>query len=165
MGYTIGEDGLLDFSDCCTDEEKIRQSWDYFATNLQNVEIHAFDGKIVRGFTRTSFNHIVSGSSNKYDTALAHDIPFVEERAKRLPLIKKIITGAVKSKVYRELRANGRKSIVRRSLTIIEIEHRYFVVVLDEGPVNYRIRTAFPTNKNYFDRCIRGKGTNAGTWG
>lgn len=165
MGYTIGEDGLLDFSSCETDEEKLDQCWDYFVKNLSDVEVVAFDGKLVRGFTEFSFNHIVSGSSNKYDTALDHDIDFVEKRAARLPLIAKVIRGELKSRVYRVSHRCGKKTSVRRILTVIEVEHEYYVVVLDEVKDIYKIRTAFPSSKSYYEQCIRGQGTNAGIWG
>ena len=65
MAYTIGDDGLLDFSGCSNDEEKLDQFLVFFFFNLSDVEVIAFDGKLVRGFTEVSFSHIVSGSSNK----------------------------------------------------------------------------------------------------
>ncbi|WP_322354401.1 hypothetical protein [Paratractidigestivibacter sp.] len=164
MGYKMGADGLLDFSDCENDGEKLDQCWDYFVENLSNVEVVAFDDKLVRGFTEVSFEHIVSGSSNKFDAVLDHDIPFVECRAARLPLIAKVIKGELKSQVYRMSYRRGKKTTVRRVLTVIEIEHEYYVVVLDEAKDIYRIRTAFPASKGYYDRCIRGQGTNAGIW-
>lgn len=165
MAYEIGEDGLLDFSGCANDEEKRDQCWEYFIENLSDVEVIAFDGKLVRGFTEFSFNHIVSGSSNKYDTALDHDIAFVEKRAARLPLIAKVLKGELKSRVYRMSHRRGKKTSVRRVLTVIEVEHQYYVVVLDEVKDIYKIRTAFPATKSYYEQRIRGQGTNAGTWG
>lgn len=165
MAYEIGEDGLLDFSGCANDEEKLDQCWEYFIENLSDVEVIAFDGKLVRGFTEFSFNHIVSGSSNKYDTALDHDIDFVEKRAVRLPLIAKVLKGELKSRVYRMSHRRGKKTNVRRVLTVIEVEHQYYVVVLDEVKDIYKIRTAFPASKSYYEQRIRGQGTNAGTWG
>ena len=133
--------------------------------NLSDVEVIAFDGKLVRGFTEFSFNHIVSGSSNKYDTALDHDIDFVEKRAARLPLIAKVLKGELRCRVYRMSRSSGKRTSVRRVLTVIEVEHQYYVVVLDEVKEIYKIRTAFPATKSYYEQCIRGQGTNAGTWG
>lgn len=165
MAYKIGEDGLLDFSGCANDEEKLDRCWEYFVENLSEVEVIAFDGKLVRGFTEFSFNHIVSGSSNKYDTTLDHDIEFVEKRAARLPLIAKVLKGELKSRIYRMSHRRGKKTGVRRVLTVIEVEHQYYVVVLDEVKDIYRIRTAFPATKSYYEQCIRGQGTNAGTWG
>lgn len=165
MAYKIVEDGLLDFTGCETDEEKLDQCWDYFVENLSDAEVVAFDGKLVRGFTEFSFNHIVSGSSNKYDATLGHDIEFVERRAARLPLIAKVIRGELKSRVYRMSHKRGKKTGVRRVLTVIEAEHEYYVVVLDEAKDIYRIRTAFPANKSYYESRIRGQGTNAGIWG
>ena len=129
------------------------------------VGIVAYDGKLVRGFTEFSFNHIVSGSSNKYDTALDHDIDFVEKRAVRLPLIAKVLKGDLKSRIYRMSHRRGKKTSVRRVLTVIEVKHQYYVVVLDEVNDIYKIRTAFPATKSYYEQCIRGQGTNAGTWG
>lgn len=165
MSYKIGEDGLLDFSDCANDEEKLDQCWEYFVENLSDVEVIAFDGRLVRGFTEFSFNHIVTGSSNKYDTALDYDIDFVEKRAARLPLIAKVLKGELKSRVYRMSHRCGKRASVRRVFTVIEMEHQYYVVVLDEVKGIYKIRTAFPATKNYYEQCIRGQGTNAGTWG
>lgn len=164
MAYFIDKEGYLDFSSCVSDEEKIDQCWDYFQNNLADAEITAFDGKRVRGFTRFSFEHIISGSSNKYDTALEHDIDFVEKRAKCLPLIKEVITGRLPSQTYRvSVRRSGKQS-VRRILTVLEIAHQYYVVVLDEVRDQYRIRTAFPSNEQYYRQRIRGQGTNAGKW-
>ena len=165
MAYKIGEDGLLDFSGCANDEEKLDQCWEYFAENLSDAEVIAFDGKLVRGFTELSFNHIVSGSSNKYDTALDHDIDFMEKRAARLPLIANVLKGELKSRVYRMSHRRGKKTSVRRVLTVIEVEHQYYVVVLDEVKDIYKIRTAFPATKSYYEQCIRSQGTNAGIWG
>lgn len=54
---------------------------------------------------------------------------------------------------------------MRRVLTVIEVEHQHCVVVLDEVKDIYKIRTAFPATKNYYEQCIRSQGTNAGTWG
>ncbi len=93
MAYKIDEDSLLDFSSCANDEEKLDQCWEYFIENLSDVKVIALDGKLVRGFTGFSFIHIVSGCSNKYGTALDHDISFVEKRAARLPLIAKVLRG------------------------------------------------------------------------
>lgn len=127
--------------------------------------ITTFDGKLVRGFTEFSFNHIVSGSSNKYDTALDHDIDFVEKRAAQLPLMAEVLKGELKSRVYRMSHRRGKKRSVRRVLTVIELEHQHLVVVLDEVKEIDKIRTAFPATKSYYERCLRGQGTNAGTWG
>ena len=102
---------------------------------------------------------------NKYDTALDHDIDFVEKRAARLPLIAKVLKGELKSRVYRMSHRRGKRASVRRVLTVIEMEHQYYVVVLDEVKGIYKIRTAFPATKNYYEQCIRGQGTNAGAWG
>lgn len=165
MAYTIGEDGLLNFSGCQSDDEKLDQCWDYFVENLSNEEVRAFDGKLVRGFTEFSFNHIVSGSKNKYDTALDHDTAFVEKRAARLPLISKVLKGELKSRVCRMSHKRGGKTGVRRILTVIEIEFQYYIVVLDEVGDVYKIRTAFPATKDYYEQCVRGQGTNAGIWG
>lgn len=165
MAYTLGDDGLLDFSGCSNDEEKLDQCWDYFVENLSDVEVIAFDGKLVRGFTEVSFSHIVSGSSNKYDTALGHDIDFVERRARCLPLIGKVIRGEIESRCYRVSERRGKKLSVRRVLTVIEVEHEYYVVVMAEVQNRYAILTAYPSSKSYYDRCIRGQGTNMGVWG
>ena len=91
MAYTIGEDGLLDFSGCESDDEKLDQYWDYYLEHLNEPEIVAFDGKTVRGFTEWAFDHIVSRSSNKWDTALRHDIEFVERRTRCLRRFSYII--------------------------------------------------------------------------
>lgn len=80
MAHTTGGDGLPGFSGYESDEEKLDQCWDYFCEQLGDIEVRAFDGKLVRGFTEVSFEHIVSGSSNKWDTARGHDIGFVERR-------------------------------------------------------------------------------------
>ena len=165
MTYKIGEDGLLDFSDCEDDKEKLGQCWDYFVKNLSDVEVIAFDGKVVRGFTEVSFSHIVSGSSNKYDAALGHDIDFVERRARCLPLIAKVIRGEIKARCYRVSKRRGNKLSVRRILAVIEAEHAYYVVVMAEVQNRDAILTAFPSNKTYYDHCIRGQGAYAGIWG
>lgn len=107
MAYTIGGDGLLDFSGCESDDEKLDQCWDYYLEHLNEPEIVAFDGKTVRGFTEWAFDHTVSRSSNKWDTALRHDIEFVERRARCLPLIGQVIRGEIKA------RALGRRDRTR----------------------------------------------------
>ena len=56
----------------------------------------------------------------------------------------------------------GKRTSVRRVLTVIEVEHQYYVVVLDELNDIYKSRTAFPATKSYFEQCIRDQGTNAG---
>jgi hypothetical protein len=165
MPYTIGGDGLLDFSCCESDEEKKLQAWDYFCENLSDVEVIAWDGKLVRGFTEVSFKHIISGSSNKWDTAMGHDIDFVESRARCLPLIGKVIRGEIKSRCWRLFMRRGKKSGARKILTVIEVEHEYFVVVLAEVKERYAILTAFPANKEYYNQRIKGQGVNAGVWG
>lgn len=165
MSYTIGEDGLLDFSGCKNDEEKMNQAWDYFCENLSDVEVVAFDGKLVRGFTEVSFSHIISGSSNKWDTAMGHDIDFVEDRARCLPLIEKVIHGEIRARCWRVSQRHGKKISTRKILAVIEVKHEYFVVVLAEVKDRYAILTAFPSNKEYYDRCIKGQGVNIGVWG
>ncbi len=165
MAYTIGPDGYLDFSKCANDDEKVEQCWEYYRENLADVDIVAADGKTVRGFTEETFTHIISGSSNRFDPALNHDIDFVERRARALPLIAKTISGALKSKVYRVSHSRRGKTVVRRNLVVIEVDYEYFVVVLDELKGRYRIRTAFPSNEGYVDRRIRALGTSVGVWG
>ena len=59
----------------------------------------------------------------------------------------------------------GKKTSVRRVLTVIELEHQYYVVVLDEVKDIYKISTAFPAIKSYYEQRIRGQGANAGAWG
>ena len=165
MSYTIGSDGYLDFSKCSNDSEKIDQCWEFYRKNLADTCIVAADGKTVRGFTEETFTHIISGSSNRYDPTMEHDIDFVECRARALPVIAKAITGAVQSRVYRVPHYRGGKTVVRRNLVVIEIGFEYFVVVMDELEEKYRIRTAFPSNKDYVDKRIRAIGVNVGTWG
>jgi hypothetical protein len=165
MAYTIGADGLLDFSDCESDEEKEQQAWDYYCENLGDVEVVACDGKLVRGFTEVTFNHIISGSSNRWDTALGHDIPFVEKRARHLPLIGKVIRGEIRACCWRVAKRNGGRASMRKVLTVVEVEHEYFVVVLAEVKDRYAFLTAYPSNKEYCDQCIRSVGVNLGIWG
>lgn len=165
MPYTIGDDGLLDFSDCENDEEKEEQAWDYFCENLSNVEVIACDGRLVRGFTEKTFDHIVSGSSNRWDSALGHDIPFVEKRARHLPLIGKVLRGEIHARCWRIAKGSGRKNNVRKILTVIEMEHEYFMVVLAEVGDRYAILTAYPSSKEYYEQCARNRGTNLGIWG
>ena len=165
MAYTIGEDGLLDFSGCESDDEKLDQCWDYYLEHLNEPEIVAFDGKTVRGFTEWAFDHIVSRSSNKWDTALRHDIEFAERRARCLPLIGQVIRGEIKSRCWRVSTRRGKRRAIRRVLSVVEIEHEYFIVVLEENGDAYRFRTAFPSNKEYYDHRVRDQGVNSGIWG
>lgn len=165
MPYTIGPDGYLDFSRCTNDDEKIDQCWDYYREHLADVDIVAADGKSVRGFTEETFTHIISGSSNRFDPALDHDIDFVEHRARALPLIAKAISGALTSRVYRISHDRYGKTVVRRNLVVIEVGYEYFVVVLDELKGKYRIRTAFPSSEDYVNKRIRALGISAGIWG
>ncbi len=108
---------------------------------------------------------VVSGSSNKYDAALGHDIDFVERRARCLPLIAKVIRGEIKARCFRVSKRRGKKLSVRRVLAVIEAEHAYYVMVMAEVQNHYAILTAFPSNKTYYDHCIRGQGAYAGIWG
>ena len=39
MAYTTSGDGLLDFSGCESDEEKLDQCWDYFCEQLGDIEV------------------------------------------------------------------------------------------------------------------------------
>ena len=165
MSYTIGSDGYLDFSKCSNDNEKIDQCWEYYRENLADACIVAADGKTVRGFTEETFTHIISGSPNRYDPAMGHDIDFVEHRARALPVIAKAISGTVQSSVFRVTHKRGGKMVVRRNLIVIETGFEYFVVVMDELKDKYRIRTAFPSNKGYVDKRIKSIGVNVGTWG
>lgn len=165
MSYTIGPDGYLDFSKCSDDNEKINQCWEFYRENLADASVVAADGKTVRGFTEETFTHIISGSSNRYDPALGHDVDFVEYRARALPVIAKAISGTVQSRVYRVSHNRSGKTVVRRNLVVIEIGFEYFVVVMDELKDKYRIRTAFPSNKAYVDKRIRAIGVNVATWG
>ena len=165
MSYTIGDDGLLDFSSCKSDKEKKEQAWEYFCENLSNTEVIAWDGRRVRGFTEVSYEHIISGSSNRWDTAMGHDIDFVERRARCLPLIGKVIRGEIKSRCWRVSMQRGKKVSPRKILTVIEMERDYFVVVLTEVKDRYAILTAYPTNKEYYNQRIKGRGVNEGIWG
>lgn len=165
MPYTIGNDGLLDFSGCESDEEKRGRAWDYFCENLSSVEVIAWDGKLVRGFTDVAFDHIVSGSSNRWDTAKGHDIAFVEKRARCLPLIGKVIRGEIRSRCWRISMRRGNNNSMRKILAVIEIEYEYFVVVLAEVGDRYAILTAYPSNKEYYDQRIKNRGVNSGVWG
>lgn len=160
MSYQIGGDGLLDFSLCASDEEKMNQCWEYFLEHLSNTRVVAFDGCLVRGFTRVSFTHIVSGSSNNYDPSLGHDIPFVEQRARCLPLIGKVIRGEIPSRAYTEIR----RGKTRRVLAVIEYQGMSYVVVMDVVGDQYRIRTAFPPDVTYIERCIVEKSEYVGEW-
>lgn len=165
MPYTIGDDGLLDFSECSDDVEKDQQAWDYFCENLSDAEVVAWDGKLVRGFTEKTFDHIVSGSTNRWDAARGHDIPFVEKRARCIPLIGKVIRGEIQSRCWRILMHRGKKSNPRKILTVIEIEREYFVVVLNEVKDRYAIVTAYPSDEQYYKQRIQNQGTNLGLWG
>lgn len=165
MAYSIGSNDLLDFSGCADDDEKESQCWSYYQENLSDVTVFAFDGKLVRGFTRGTFAHIICGSSNRFDPAIGHDIKFSEKRAKCLPLIKKVLSGEIETQVWRTLQVKGKKRQTRRVLTVIEAEHKYYVVVLDEVGERYNLRRAYPTSEEHYKRCIYGKGTNCGHWG
>lgn len=165
MPYTIGDDGLLDFSGCVDDEEKERQAWDYFCENLNQERIIAWDGRLIRGFNEWAFDHIVTSSSNKWDTARGHDAGFSESRARCLPLIPRVARGELEAHTYRVMRQRGKNRIIRRVLSVIEVEHEYFIVVLEENGDRYRFRTAFPSNKEYYERCVRNDGTYLGIWG
>ena len=76
-----------------------------------------------------------------------------------------MIRGEIKSRCYRVSERRGKKLSVRRVLTVIEVEHEYYVVVMAEVQNRYAILTAYSSSKSYYDRCIRGQGTNMGVWG
>lgn len=165
MAYTIGGDGLLDFSGCGSEEEMKRQAWDYYYEHLNQPRIVAWDNKLVRGFNKWAFDHVVTSSTNKWDVTRGHDGGFSERRASCLPLIPRVVEGDLQSRSYRVLRRRGKRNVIRRVLSVIEIEHEYFIVVLEEDGDRYRFRTAFPSNKEYFQQCVRNDGTYCGIWG
>ena len=59
----------------------------------------------------------------------------------------------------------GKKLTTRKILTVIEIEHEYFVVVMAEVKDRYAILTAYPSNREHYDHCIKSHGVNMGIWG
>ena len=117
MAYKLGKDGLLDFSGCETVDEKIEECWDYYQKNLGQPEIVAYDGKLVRGFTEWTFEHVITASTNKWDTALGHDAGFSERRAECLPLIPRVINGSIRSHCWRVARAKNGKKVISSVLS------------------------------------------------
>lgn len=95
---------------------------------------------------------------------MGHDIDFVERRARCLPLIGKVIRGEIRSWCWRVSQRRGKRISTRKVLTVIEMEHEYFVVVMAEVKDRYAILTAFSSNKEYYDRRIRGQSVNVGIW-
>lgn len=59
----------------------------------------------------------------------------------------------------------GKKLTTCKILTVIEIEHEYFVVVMAEAKDRYAILTAYPSNREHYDHCIKNHGVNMGIWG
>lgn len=165
MAYTIGEDGLLDFSGCESDGDKEDQAWDYYYEHLNQERVVAWDGKLVRGFNEWAFDHVVTASSNKWDSALGHDAGFSERRARCLPLIPRVVRGELAANAWRVTMQRGKNRVIRRVLSVIEVEHEYFIVVLEEDGDHYRFRTAFPSNKEYYTHRVKGSGTYWGVWG
>lgn len=111
-------------------------------------------------FHAPSFEHAFSESSNYRLSAGVHDIPYSEDRLKRIHWIK-LALGAegINLEVIAQTRKDSRGRNKKRR-TLIVLDNRY-VVVLEPAPVSEDksrmvFITAFPADQAYLDRLRRG---------
>lgn len=159
MGPATTSAGQLDLSPYKTVSDKRSACWTYFEKNLSNTRIVARDGTLVRGFTPTAFAHIATGSTKRRRAKDAPPVPFIERRARCLPLIVDALTGRRRTCVWRH-----RKNHRRRILSTEVARGSYLIVVLDELEGRYWFRTAYPTNKRYFESCVEGRAFLIDVW-
>lgn len=111
-------------------------------------------------FHAPSFEHAFSEASNYRLSAGVHDVPYSEERLKRIYWIKLALAGAgINLEVIAQTRKDSRGRDKKRR-TLIVLDNRY-VVVLEPAPVpddksRMEFVTAFPAQQAYLDRLRRG---------
>jgi hypothetical protein len=145
-----------------TDAELISHCWEYFCRayirDADGVPIVVTDwrGTVVR-VSRNTYDHVVSGHRDYRDGLGLHELPFVRERAKRLPWIGFTLDGRAVTEVrHQELSTNRGRRRKRRVLIVTEAA---YVVVLDRQDDGcLRLRTAFPADASYL-RKIRSEGS------
>lgn len=159
MDYTLTPSGYLDLSAYETVSDKHDAAWEYFSKHLASESIVARDGTLVRGFTAVSFTHVAYGTTKRHRSKDYPQDPFIEKRARCLPLIADALTGARKTLVWRD-----RKKRARRTLSTELDSGSYLIVVLDEMDDLYWFRTAYPANSRYFEACVKGRGILLDVW-
>ena len=159
MAYALTPAGYLDLSACETGSDKRDAAWDCFSQNLALRPIVARDGTRVKGFTPTSFAHIAYGTSKRHRSKVRPKDPFIERRARFLPMVADALTGTQKTLVWRD-----RKRPMRRILSTEVAPGSYLIVVLDEMEDLYWFRSAYPANSHYFEACVKGRGILIDVW-
>lgn len=144
-----------------TDAELVGLCWTYFSqTYIQDaggtrIVIHDWRGTLVR-FSRFAHDHIVSGDRDYREGFGLHDVPFMRERAERLPWIGLTLAGCAVTEVRHQERVGSRGRRLKRRVLIVT-ENSYVVVLDRQDDGCLRLRTAFPAETSYL-RKIRGEG-------
>ena len=137
---------MLDFDSCQGTTQKIMKAWNYFNAEYAQKEIKDYRGQKVTGFTEERFKHVISGSTD-FRTVYIHDVPFVDERAERIPWINPTLTASdCEVEVRKETRRDSRNR--RRKSRLYLVVEKQFVVVLEEDKTALRFRTAYPVTAN-----------------
>jgi hypothetical protein len=148
--YKLNPDGLLDLSDCYfkngdPDYFSIRDiSHAYFEAELSHGII-AWDGVMVTGFTEQRWRHLVS-IHGKDDWSHGFVTCLEIERVKRLPLLKRVVSGEFDMDILTKIDRNG--TTVKLDVGIEGIAENYLVSL---GVLNgrYLIRSAYPSYGSY----------------
>jgi hypothetical protein len=123
------------------------------------AEVRDWAGRLVV-FHAPSFEHAFSEASNYRLSAGVHDVPYSDERLKRIYWIKLALAAeGINFEVIAQTRKDSRGRDKKRR-TLIVLDNRY-VVVLEPDPVpDDKTRmvfiTAFPAQQAYLDRMRRG---------
>ncbi len=152
---------LLELPPDRTDDQLIAFCWEYFRQSYMQdahgkpIVIRDWRGVLVR-FSRFAHDHIVSGDKDYREGLGLHELPFVRERAERLPRIGPTLAGQAVTEVRAQERAasRGRR---RKSRVLIVTENSYVVVLDKQDDGCLRLRTAFPADASYLCR-IRSEG-------
>lgn len=152
---------LLEIPGTGTDQELIAFCWKYFENRYirdsdgKPITIGDWRGVIVR-MSRYAHDHIVSGDKNYREGLGLHELPFVKERAERLPWIGCALAGTAVTEVRHQERQTDRGR--RRRTRVLIVTDRAYVIVLDrQNDGCLRLRTAFPADASYLRR-IRSEG-------
>jgi hypothetical protein len=130
----------------------------YFAEYVE-AEVRDWLGRRVV-FHAPSFDHAFSEASNYRLSAGVHDVPYSDERLKRIYWIKLALAAeGINLEVIAQTRKDSRGRDKKRR-TLIVLDNRY-VVVLEPDPVpedksRLVFITAFPAQQAYLDRMRRG---------
>lgn len=106
---------LLELPPDRTDDQLIAFCWEYFRQSYMQdahgkpIVIRDWRGVLVR-FSRFAHDHIVSGDKDYREGLGLHELPFVRERAERLPRIGPTLAGQAVTEVRAQERAGFPRS-------------------------------------------------------